>query len=136
MSKKPPSLTRRTYSIYRHQAARAAETGVKIPYTLEQFRRIVRRALSGYCRYCGAALEIVNFSADHRNPVGRYSLETATRAWAATNLVICCRRCNETKGSLTGIEYLALRAFIDTWEAPAKQDVYRRLRAGGRIRRG
>ena len=51
------------------------------------------------------------------------------------NLSVCCRRCNQAKGNMTRSEWLTLLHLMEKWgEKERRTDVWRRLRAGGRIR--
>jgi 5-methylcytosine-specific restriction endonuclease McrA len=99
---------------------------------LEELRRVVDDHLAmKECPYCLQPLTIENFSVDHARPISRGG------GWEASNLCVCCRRCNEGKGQLTGREWMQLRDVLRSWNAEeAERDVLRRLRAGGRIQRG
>ncbi len=126
--KRKATFARRTYAIYRHQEIRHKG---KLPYTLDDLRTIVREMLEAQeCPYCTQPLTIENFSVDHGIPLSRGGASTID------NLIVCCRRCNEAKGNLTGGEYARLRQFTLPWHEQARKDLFRRLRAGGRIRKG
>jgi 5-methylcytosine-specific restriction endonuclease McrA len=118
------SMMRRTYNIYRHQAARAAEAGRFLPYTLNDIRAAAEQHTN--CHYCRCDLTHANISLDHRLPVSRGG------AWTLTNMVVCCERCNQTKGSLTEDEFHALRNLLMHLGNHAYNDVMKRLRAGAR----
>lgn len=131
MRHKPASFARRTATAFRHQARRAQKAGRELPYSLDQLRTAAALALEGReCPYCLQPLNVANMSFDHQQPVSRFG------SWALANLVVCCRRCNETKGPLNASEFRQLRALIAEWSPAGSHDLLRRLRAGGRIHRG
>jgi 5-methylcytosine-specific restriction endonuclease McrA len=73
--------------------------------------RSLARYLGSPCPYCGVTLNRDKGwnspqapSRDHRVPLSRGGLNVAE------NIIICCRGCNEDKGSLRPEEYLAVRA--------------------------
>jgi len=118
----------RTANIYRHQTLRAHKSHTGLNYTLEDFRRWVRKDLEeAACSYCAAPLTLLNFSADHRLPTSRGG------SYQAANLVIVCERCNQCKGPLTDEEYLDLLVLLNQWLPQPRQNVLSRLRAGGRV---
>ena len=65
------------------------------PYYRELFRR-------GVCHYCGKTFPESELTLDHIVPVARGGRSTRG------NLVVCCRKCNQTKGMLTPAEQLPL----------------------------
>lgn len=75
-------------------------------------RARVARRLHWYfgkqCPYCGVQMSRDSLrlmpSRDHRIPRSRGGTHTPS------NITICCRGCNEDKGSLTVEEYMAVRA--------------------------
>ena len=132
MKTKPASLARRTYNIYRHQAARAKAAGNPLTYALPALRNKVEWAIGTLrrCRHCATRLTVANFSIDHATPLSRGGGNTYL------DIAVICQRCNEIKGALTDAEFDSLLALIHQWkETAGAQDVLRRLRAGGRVRR-
>ncbi len=118
----------RTASIYRHQTIRAKTT---LPYTLCQFREHVTMYLRHLvCLYCKEALTPGNFSADHNIPMARSGSTDDLN-----NITICCTRCNQIKGQLTGEEFFALLLLANQFEPQAKRSLLARLRAGGKLTR-
>jgi 5-methylcytosine-specific restriction endonuclease McrA len=109
-----------------NQKQRAKKHGAVLDYTVEDLRRLVEDALRGACPYCLASLHVQNFGCDHEVPISRGG------SWRRENLVICCRNCNEAKGPLTGEEFIRIVQLLLTLPVPAKLNVIKRLRAGGR----
>lgn len=73
------------------------------PYRMKSF-------LGRHCPYCGVTMNrdrgwnsSQEPSRDHRVPRSRGGSD------APENIIVCCRRCNEEKGSLTAEEYMAVR---------------------------
>lgn len=62
------------------------------------------------CPYCGCELNCDNFSADHILPVSRGGKNTID------NLQQICKKCNNSKGSMTEDEYKSLLILISKWE--------------------
>jgi len=103
-----PQFTRRSYQIYRDDAARAAPD-----YTLEEFRVWLAGALGSrpLCAYCNQTLTPRTFSVDHSTPLkrgGRASL---------SNLQLVCSGCNKAKGFQTDAEYRDLLRVLEAWSA-------------------
>jgi hypothetical protein len=82
------------------------------------------------CPYAGELISMRNFSGDHDVPVSR-----GGTFWFA-NLRIVSQRGNEVKGKLTHDEFMRLLETLDAMDPVAKQDILRRLRAGGKVLRG
>jgi len=76
------------------------------------------------CVYCRAPLSLA-LSFDHRVPIARSGLH------AISNLCVCCQRCNTLKGKLTTDEFTELLALLQRLHPAARQDLERRLLAGG-----
>lgn len=117
------TFVKRTGSIYQNQKRRMKET----EYELHEFRKLVEQAIGSTCPFCDTVLTVFNFSADHNQPVSRGGKNTIE------NLEICCERCNQIKGMMTGIEFATLMNFIRLWEPKVKTNLLARLRAGGRL---
>jgi 5-methylcytosine-specific restriction endonuclease McrA len=122
-------LMSRSANIYRHQRELAAQSGRELDYSLQQLRDDIRLKLGKRCPYTGELITVRNFSVDHDVPVSR-----GGTFWFA-NLRIVSRRGNEVKGKLTRDEFMRLLETLDAMDPAAKQDVLRRLRAGGKMLR-
>lgn len=69
----------------------------------------LHQAVGRLCPYCERRMldrgcQARSPSRDHKIPLSRGGLHTRS------NIQICCRQCNEEKGSLTHEEFLAVRA--------------------------
>lgn len=118
---------RRTAQMHRDQRRRARRHAQVLDYNLAQLRALVASAEA--CPYCQGTVTVASFSVDHALPLahgGRTQLH---------NLVVCCRRCNHIKGTLTAPEYLSLLHCLDSLSPPARLDVLARLYTGGRRHR-
>jgi hypothetical protein len=62
---------------------------------------------------------------DHLHPIARGG------RFAVWNTTIACSRCNQLRGLLTEAETLELREFLEGLHPVARQDIERRLHAGG-----
>lgn len=122
-------LMSRSANIYRHQRELAAQSGCKLDYSLPRLREDIILKLGERCPYAGELITVRNFSADHDVPVSR-----GGTFWFA-NLRIVSQRGNEVKGKLTHDEFMRLLETLDAMDPAAKQDVLRRLRAGGKVLR-
>jgi 5-methylcytosine-specific restriction endonuclease McrA len=119
----------RSANIYRHQRELAAKSGCALDYSLQQLRDDIRLKLGRRCPYTGELVTVRNFSVDHDVPISR-----GGTFWFE-NLRIVSQRGNELKGTLTRDEFTRLLEVLDAMELAAKQDVLRRLRAGGKMLR-
>jgi 5-methylcytosine-specific restriction endonuclease McrA len=119
----------RSANIYRHQRELAAQSGCKLDYDLARLRECIKLKLGTRCPYAGEPITVRNFSADHDVPVSRGG------TFQFENLRIVSQRGNELKGTLTRDEFTRLLQTLQTMEPAAKQDVLRRLRAGGKVLR-
>ena len=129
--KPKPGFARRTYSIYRHQKARAAEAGIALGYALADLRAAAA-AVGKPCPYCGdRPVTLGTLSFDHDVPVARGG------ALDLGNVVACCADCNAAKGPLTGAEFRALMRALaaDVTDPAVRRNVLGRLKAGGRVAR-
>jgi 5-methylcytosine-specific restriction endonuclease McrA len=125
------AVKERCANIYYRQRQRAAKFRQQLPYGLKELRDYVRDRLGKTdCPYCGFALTALNFSLDHQIPVSRGG------AWEMSNLVVCCRVCNEAKGALTGKEYSELLACLAGWHPAGRSNVLGRLRGSWRAVKG
>ncbi len=87
--------------------------GEHLPYALDRLRPLILEALAhDACTYCRAPLTTANFSLDHFRPVSRGG------RWNTGNLVVCCRRCDETRGALTSHEFRTLLTLAASWHEP------------------
>jgi 5-methylcytosine-specific restriction endonuclease McrA len=75
---------------------------------------------------CGR-LSPKTFSLDHSIPTSRAGPHSIA------NLAVCCLRCNETKGTLTTLEFSAVRTLAAVWPDKTRIKFFARLRAGGRF---
>jgi len=123
------TLIRRTSNVFHNQKRRAKKLGQSLHYALEDIRVIVNNAIGKPCPYCGVAICVTNFSLDHMEPTsrgGRHCLD---------NMIVCCERCNQTKGPLTAEEFEALLRFLHASNVFVAKNVLARMRAGGRLAR-
>jgi 5-methylcytosine-specific restriction endonuclease McrA len=104
----------------------ARKLGHSLHCALEDIRVLVNNAIGKPCPYCGVALTISNFSLDHLEPTSRGGHH------CLTNMVVCCERCNQTKGPLTAQEFEALLAFLRRGNFFVAKNVLARMRAAGR----
>jgi 5-methylcytosine-specific restriction endonuclease McrA len=70
------------------------------------------------------------FSVDHSQPLARNG------AFTLENLTVCCKSCNTAKGILTCDEFTQLSQLARSWPDCAANNLFGRLKAGGRIIRG
>jgi 5-methylcytosine-specific restriction endonuclease McrA len=113
------SRARRLLSDHR---TRAKKAGVELNYTLRDLAELL--ASSQACAYCGCALAW-DMQMDHKQPIargGRFTLD---------NLTPACGRCNRLKSILTESEMGELLTFLNLLPIIARQDLERRLLAGG-----
>lgn len=122
-------LGRKVSNIFSHHKRRAREARVELDYDRPALHRAASAAMDCPCPYCGIYLTPALCSCDHQYPTSRGGQHNAS------NLEWCCRRCNETKGALSRTEFLELLALLGSFPSQARDDILRRLRAGGRIRR-
>jgi Restriction endonuclease len=86
--------------------------------------------LERICFYCRVPLDRKNYSIDHCVPLSRGG------AVGSYNLQVCCKPCNGSKGSMTDVEYRALRELTSHWPDSGKA-LFVRLRLGAfNVRRG
>jgi 5-methylcytosine-specific restriction endonuclease McrA len=122
-------LKNRSQGIYARQQKRSREhSGQSVPYSLDQLRLevIIPRVCNPRCVYCDLiVISESSFQIDHVIPLSRGG------SWELANLILCCGECNAIKGSLTGEEYIALRAWAEALPYEARVDVFRRMKIGG-----
>jgi 5-methylcytosine-specific restriction endonuclease McrA len=121
----PRASARKISNIYSSHRRRAREFGQTLDYTCESLRVLVETAAS--CDYCGVALTTSNFTIDHMTPTSR------SGPHVIRNLVVCCVRCNQTKGRLTHAEFHQLLDLLKTCPPAIRVDLLARLRAGARV---
>lgn len=125
------TLAVKVANIYYAHKRRAQKDRQALDYTKEELLEAVKPFIGRVCTYCKAVLvHDGNFCVDHDKPTSRMA------DYRLTNLVVCCKRCNEIKGVMTGIEFKALKCFLDNIHPAAANDVLARLRAGGKRKRG
>lgn len=120
-------FTTRTYAIYRHQRERAEEWSSKLPYGVDDLRRLVKDVLGQPCPYCSDPIDRETLSVDHATPISREG------EFSLTNLVVSCTRCNQVKGNMTASEYGQLLSVVLNLAHEAARSVLSRLRAGTRF---
>lgn len=123
MNRKPAQgIARKASRLLSAHAARAKRDGQTLDYASLHLQRLLEaHPLCGYCRM---PLDL-SASLDHRQPIargGKHSLD---------NLLVCCTRCNRLKGQLTEGEFHQLATLLAAIHPVARQDVERRLLAGG-----
>jgi hypothetical protein len=79
---------------YSHLKATAKKFGKELTLTIEDYINWVKE---NACSYCGGKLPIVGYGIDRLNNKEGYT---------QFNVVACCERCNEKKGSLEGIGFV------------------------------
>jgi 5-methylcytosine-specific restriction endonuclease McrA len=62
------------------------------------------------CTYCGGGLTQKTFSVDHALPLSRGGTNELS------NLRVCCRKCNESKGAMSEPEFIELLHLAGGWE--------------------
>lgn len=102
---------------------RAAADGQRLDYTADDLVRLMLE--TKLCYYCTMPMGWEGSEWDHKVPIARGGMH------CLHNLVLVHSACNSGKGKLTATEYIALLTLIDTWHPAAREDVLRRLRAGG-----
>ena len=121
----------RCRSIYQHHRARARKFHKELDYQCSALTTLVIQALERlFCPYCHGVLKAERFQVDHDRPVSRCC------DFSLANLRVCCEKCNQYKGSLSGDEFGQLMELIRTWHPAAGNDVLCRLRAGGKVKGG
>lgn len=122
---------KRSSSIYNGQKKRARDAGVLLPYTLDDLRGLIRRAIENKrCTYCCRELTPKNISVDHRIPLCRNG------SFSFSNLFACDLTCNLAKGPLTEIEWREICHVTNTWTNDSRTNLFSRLKAGARVVRG
>jgi 5-methylcytosine-specific restriction endonuclease McrA len=116
------ALARRTLA---HHKSRAKMVGQTLDYDAGDLRRLI--ADSPCCRWCKLPISFADLQLDHLHPIargGRFALWNTTGA---------CSRCNQLRGLLTEGETEELREFLGGLHPVAREDIERRLLAGGRV---
>ncbi len=116
------ALRQRCRRIFNDQRRKARLAGVELSYGVEDLVELARTVR--LCVYCRMPVGF-DFQFDHKRPVARGG------AHALGNLVVACSRCNALKGKLTEDEFAELLALLARLHPAARQDVERRLIAGG-----
>jgi 5-methylcytosine-specific restriction endonuclease McrA len=116
------ALLSRARRLLHDHGTRAKKAGVVLDYGLTDIRQLL--AAHPLCEYCRMPLAF-DAQLDHRQPIargGRHVLD---------NLAACCQRCNSIKGMLSEEEYREMLTLLALLHPLARQDVERRLIAGG-----
>jgi 5-methylcytosine-specific restriction endonuclease McrA len=116
------ALARARRLLHDHRT-RAHRDGQRLDYGLAEVRALL--ASTTCCRWCRMPVGF-DLQLDHVEPIARGG------AHALHNLAVCCARCNGIKGMLTGAEFEFLLEFLADLHPVARQDIERRLLAGGR----
>lgn len=116
------ALQVRARRILRSHRQRAKKDGAKLDYGLSEIQELLAKCL---CEYC---LLPVSYSIqiDYARPISRGGTH------CLDNLVLSCSRCNQLKGQLTKEEFIQLLDLLSKLYPAARQDIERRLLAGGR----
>lgn len=77
------------------------------------------------CYYTGVELSKSDFSVDHKQPLDRGGTNDFS------NLCVCTKQINTTKGTMTEKEFKSLLKFLSTWEDKGDK-LLRRLRMAGK----
>ena len=117
------ALTVRARRLLYDHRARAKRDGAALAYGLADVRQLLES--SPCCLYCGLPVAW-DVQLDHRQPIARGGKHVLD------NLAVCCQRCNSLKGQLLESEFRALLVMLSGLHPVARQDVERRLLAGGR----
>lgn len=116
-------LIRARRLLHDHQT-RARKDGAQLDYGLHDVIQLLRA--SPCCRWCRMPVGYGDVSLDHVLPISRNGRHVLS------NLAVICTRCNSLKGCLTGSEFEALLQLLDRLHPIARQDLERRLLAGGK----
>jgi hypothetical protein len=106
-----------------------------LTFTKGEFRAHVLAALNGnedgaiQCRYCRKFCTIKEVSPDHEKPLSRGG------STDLHNIGFPCMNCNQAKGSMTPMEFLKLRAFLECEIPEARIDVLGRLARSNKLAR-
>ena len=122
-------LNRRSGSIYKGMAARAAKQFINMPFTLAEFRDwlLMKFGPNGEarCEYSGEMILVENFTVDHRRPISRGG------SFDLDNLALCSEKHNLRKGNMSKVEYQAFKDFLVIHLPPEVQDsIWKRLEIG------
>jgi 5-methylcytosine-specific restriction endonuclease McrA len=115
-------LARARQLLHDHQT-RARKDGQALDYGLGDVVELL--AASTTCRWCRMPVAF-DLSLDHVQPIARGGKH------CLTNLVAVCRRCQLLKGQLAGVEMEQLIQLLARLHPIARQDLERRLLAGGK----
>lgn len=121
------TFIRRSATLYYNHRRRARLDHQELGFTLGQLRAKIEYLET--CAYCGVMLRPETFAGDHDLPTSRLS---GPPAWSLANLVICCVRCNEQKGNMSGREFRELLETIKDFHLSARTSLLARLRAGAK----
>jgi hypothetical protein len=106
-----------------HHKAAAKSLGQVLDYTAADLVQLVEA--NPLCRWCRLPVGF-DLHLDHLQPIARGG------KFAFHNLCVSCSRDNRLKGQLTGAEMEFLMEFLDGLHPAAKEDIERRLLAGGK----
>jgi len=101
-----------------------SKEGLKVPSApeIEQWLKSIDPFV---CYYTEVPLSTNDFSVDHKQPLDRGGTNDFT------NLCVCTKQINTTKGTMTAEEFISLLNFLSTWEDKGDK-LLRRLRMAGK----
>ncbi|HTU22873.1 MAG TPA: HNH endonuclease [Gemmataceae bacterium] len=118
------ALEQRAKRLLSDHQRRAKKAGQVLDYDLDHIRQLIDG--SPCCRWCRLPVAFDQLSLDHVHPLARGG------SYCFFNLCLACRRCNTLRGRLTEAETLELLEFLAGLHPAAREDIERRLLAGGR----
>ena len=141
MPNKPLSIKTRAHGLYRAMVLRFGPKywksgkrqgqmrvpGQNLPYSEpELLEWLTGQFSSGVrsCPYCGAPIDALSASLDHKQPLTRGGY------LFLSNLEAICAACNRLKGGLTPAEFRELMEWVYRQAPAAQQDVIGRLKLG------
>ncbi|MHB1764733.1 MAG: HNH endonuclease [Gammaproteobacteria bacterium] len=111
---------------YRAKALRIAYAKLGHKLSIEQVREMMHA--NSRCYYCGFDLNAnpLEYGIDHKTPKNKGGTNDMG------NLVLCCRKCNSVKGTLTDTQYIDLLAYLKD-KPEVFENLYKRLRMSGMV---
>ena len=122
MATQVDALMARARRLLHDHRTRAREVGLQLDYSLSDLRRLLES--NPLCHWCKLPVDFA-LTLDHLHPIARGGQH------ALHNLCVSCTRCNALRGMLTEAETLELLEFLGSLPPLARQDLERRLLAGG-----
>jgi 5-methylcytosine-specific restriction endonuclease McrA len=82
------------------------------------------------CAYCKDIFKLKDATLDHVIPLnrskakkGEYAEEVLAKILDDKNKVICCKRCNQAKSNMNGVEFIMLLKALRSWEKACLKNV-------------